>query len=560
MRPWSSHDGSALRGFLRLLRRRKLAIIPVLLILPAAAYFLTAEQEEQYEAQAEVLLGRGNLANSLTGTPDPAFTIVDDDRIPRTQARIASTPEVAQRVLDAQNLRDRSADELLADVSIEASPDTDILTFSVTDPDPKLAERLATEYATQFTFFRRELDTAAISRATREVTARLDQLSRQGQENSALFANLLDKQQQLETLETLQTANATLARRADNAAKVAPRPVRNAVIAGVLALLVGLGLAFMWEALDTRVRSAEEVSDALGLPLLARLPGPSRRLGANNKLAMLEEPSGRDAEVFRILRTNFEFVNLQSAGPLGVGSGASAVGSRRRQQTRRRNAQSIMVTSALEGEGKSTTVANLAVALARTGNHVILADLDLRRPYLARFFDLKDRQGLTDVALGHAALDDALAAVDIPPMRPKPSSETADGVGSPEGVLEVLSSGPIPPDAGEFIGSSAVAEVFASLRERCDLILVDAAPMLHIGDAMILSGVVDATVVVARLNVVRRPMLRELRRLLDRSPAHPLGFVAAGADRDEGYGYEAYGYEAPRDVQREDSFADVSAR
>src|SRR5205814_1509032 len=135
------------------------------------------------------------------------------------------------------------------------------------------------------------------------------------------------------------------------------------------------------EALDTRVRSAEEVVERLELPLLARLPEPPRKLRADNRLAMLAEPTGVQAEAFRMLRTNLEF---------------SALG---------KEIRTIMVTSSVEQEGKSTTVANLAIALARAGQRVVLVDLDLRRPFIDRFFDLDDHAGLTQVAIGHATLE-----------------------------------------------------------------------------------------------------------------------------------------------------------
>src|SRR5207247_6981470 len=119
-----------------------------------------------------------------------------------------------------------------------------------------------------------------------------------------------------------------------------------------------------------RVRKAEEIAEQLGIPLLARLPQPSRGLRNKNRLAALEEPDGAAAEAFRMLRTNLDFVNID------------------------RSAKTIMVTSAVESEGKSTTIANLAVTLARSGRRVVLVDLDLRRPYLDRFFGLGGRPGV----------------------------------------------------------------------------------------------------------------------------------------------------------------------
>jgi len=111
-----------------------------------------------------------------------------------------------------------------------------------------------------------------------------------------------------------------------------------------------------------------------------------------------------------------------------------------------------------------------------------------------------------------------------------------------EAILEVLPAGPIPPDPGEFSGSRAVEAILKELSQRVDFVLVDAPPILHVGDAMALSARVDGLIVVGRLKVVRRPMLAELRRLLAVAPATKLGVVVTGAQGEEGYGYGSYYY------------------
>jgi Mrp family chromosome partitioning ATPase len=177
---------------------------------------------------------------------------------------------------------------------------------------------------------------------------------------------------------------------------------------------------------------------------------------------------------------------------------------------------------------------------------VALVDLDLRRPYLDRFFGLSGAPGLTQVALGHVPLEEALAPIPIVVDRPVGSYEqngngNGNGTSSPvESILEVLPAGPIPPDPGEFSGSHAVESILQELSRRADFVLVDAPPILHVGDAMALSAHVDGLIVVGRLKVVRRPMLAELRRLLAVAPAAKLGVVVTGAQAEEGYGSSYY--------------------
>jgi len=180
----------------------------------------------------------------------------------------------------------------------------------------------------------------------------------------------------------------------------------------------------------------------------------------------------------------------------------------------------------VESEGKSTTAANLAVTMARAGKRVALVDLDLRRPYLHRFFELGGRPGVTNVALGDASLEDALASIDLD-----------EAIGE----LHVLTTGPLPPDPGEFVGTHQLREILTRLREGFDAVVIDSPPLLRVGDAMRLTSYVDGLVVVTQLNLVRRRMLTELKHLLDAIPARKLGFVVAGAQREDGGGY-GYGY------------------
>jgi non-specific protein-tyrosine kinase len=216
-----------------------------------------------------------------------------------------------------------------------------------------------------------------------------------------------------------------------------------------------------------------------------------------------------------------------------------------------RDVRTIMVTSALEREGKSTTVANLAVAFARAGKRVALVDLDLRRPVLARFFGLKG-PGLTNVALGHAPLEEALTQIviaDPPPLRRRAApagggNGNGNRTGELSGLLEVLPSGPIPPDPGEFVSSPALGVTLQALRERCDVVLVDAPQSLRVGDAIALSSRVDGIVVVARSKALRRQTLAELNRQLATMGAPALGLVVTGEAEGDGYavGFESGGY------------------
>jgi len=536
-------DAVTLQDYLRVVRRRKWMVVQAALLLTLAAVAFSLHQQALYEASADVLLSAENVSSAVPGSLSGLSQ--DPERTTETQAQVARVPAVVQGALDRVDAPGMTVADFLANSSVSSSPTSDILTFAVTNPDSALAQQLANAYAQSYSAYRQKLYGDAIERSLTDVDERLQRLERtaaslQGSGRrarlgaltayGAQYSTLIDQQQTLESMQALQPSVASVLREADGATLTQPKTVRNGVLGLVVGLVLGLGLAFLREALETRVRTTEEVSARLGgLPLLGRLPRPPKRVRRSDKLVMLEDPASAQAEAFRMLRANLDFMTLD------------------------RDARTIIITSALEQEGKSTTVANLAVAFARAGKRVVLVDLDLRRPVLARFFDLEG-PGLTQVALGHVPLEAALAGIaitDPPAPRRRLSlrrSGNQNGHVTREllGQLEVLPSGPIPPDPGEFVSSAALGKVMGALRERADVVLVDAPAALHVGDVVSLSSLADGILVVARPTALRRQTLAELKRLLSlvRTPA--LGFVATGED-GEGYavGSASAAYRSP---------------
>jgi Mrp family chromosome partitioning ATPase len=525
-------DAITLQDYLRVVRRRKWMVVQAAVLLTLAAVAFSLHQQRLYEASADVLLSAENVSSAVPGSLTGLSQ--DPERTTETQAQVARVPAVAQGALDRVDAPGMTVAEFLASSSVSSSPTSDILTFAVANPDSALAQRLANAYAQSYSAYRQKLYGDAIESSLTNVDKQLQRLERtaasvqvRGRRTGlraltaygAQYSTLIDQQQTLESMQALQPSVASVLREADGATLTQPKTVRNGALGLVVGLVLGLGLAFLREALETRVRTTAEVSARLGgLPLLGRLPRPPKRLRRSDKLVMLEDPASAQAEAFRMLRANLDFMRLD------------------------RDARTIIVTSALDQEGKSTTVANLAVAFARAGKRVVLADLDLRRPVLARFFDL-DGPGLTQVALGHVPLEAALAGIPItdpPEPRRRLSlrrNGNQDGHVTREllGELEVLPSGPIPPDPGEFVSSAALGKVMGALRERADVVLVDAPAALHVGDVVSLSSLADGILVVARPAALRRQTLAELKRLLSlvRTPA--LGFVATGEDDGESY-------------------------
>jgi polysaccharide biosynthesis transport protein len=521
------HD-LGLREYLHILRRRKWIVLQAVLIVPLAAVAFSLRQSALYQSSADVLLRYQTLPSTLSGISDPnSYSYyIDPTRSTDTQLQIAALPALTDRVAAALQKRGVAASDVQGSTGVSAVSDTDVLRFSATSRTPALAALIATEYARQFTRYHQQLDTSSITTAINGLQRRIRQLDAQGSTHAnSQEADLRTKIDQLQTLLTLETSNAVLVREATGAAKIRPRPTKYGLLGFGIGLVLGIGLAFLRDAFDTRLRSPDQIAGILQLPLLGRIPPPPRQLERDRRLVMVAEPTGTGAEAFRRLRMNLEFATVGKP------------------------AQVIMMTSALEKEGKSTTVANLAVAMALAGKSVALVDLDLRRPSVGSLFRLPEGQpGLSAVVLGYSTLEDALVRVPLEPLSGTgPSAGRSNGAGAAvPGSLELLPSGILPPDPGEFVGLEGVSRAIAALREQVDVILIDAPPLLQVGDALTIGSSADAVVAVVRSDLAQRAAIGELASILARMPAIKLGFVVCGVqgfDRHPYYGdrYGVYG-------------------
>ena len=523
-----SNRPAALADYVAILRRRKWIILVLPAIAAASAYGVSHTQSPLYRATAEILVNRSSIVSAISGVTDPALG--DPRRFLTTQASIARSPELASRVASAAGVQGLTAGDVLGASSITPRSDADLLDISTSWANPADAARIANAYAREFTSYKTELDTQRINDALRTLRTRIKALQAQKETASSSYSILVQEQSQLETIGTLLANNTSVLRPAGGGGKIRPRPVRSAILGGLLGVVLGLGLALLAEALDRRVRSESEIEETLGLPLIGRVASPPRHLRDAKRLVMLAEPAGAHAESFRKLKTSIDFLNLD------------------------RGARTIMVTSALPREGKSTTIANLAVAFARGGRKVSLVDLDLRRPFLHSFFYRGEGRGIWDVVVGHDELAGALRSIALPAVTPagapssngsrRRTSAAPDGGGGASSILNFLPSGTVPSAGADGVGpmleNKQLDAVLADLAAQSDLVLVDAPPLLAVDDAMVLTTKVDAVVVVLHIGI-QRPLLRELARQLDASRAPVLGFILTGVTEADGYGY-GYGY------------------
>ena len=484
MEPTSTHT-KTLFDYLSVLARRKWVIIEVAVAVPVATVLLSLNQQKLYSASAEVLLERQSASSLIDATTDPFAS--DPFRFLQNQA----SGRAPSRQLRAR--RQPHGGPALASSSVTPRDDSDLLDFQVTDVDSGVAAKLAGAYARQFTEYRRELDAERFRSAIRQLDREIAELQASGaSDSSAFLRSLLDSRNELRRLETLQSSNALVLSNPTAGAQIAPTPRRDGILSLGLGLFLGVGLAFLWEALSIGAS------------------GPTRRSSASSGCRCWLD--------WRSPTASSRSATASSCSPTPTACMPRRIASSARTSSSPiwPRARSILVTSALQREGKSTTIANLAVSFARSGKHVILVDLDLRRPMVERFFNIHRRSGVTDVALGRLTLEEALVEVEIPSSgdgliggNGRKASAIGEGRG---GVLEVLPCGTIPLDAGEFVGTDRLAGMIAAIEDRADVVLIDAPPALAGGDALALSARVDAMIIIVRIGMITRPTLRELAR------------------------------------------------
>ena len=263
-------------------------------------------------------------------------------------------------------------------------------------------------------------------------------------------------------------------------APISPKPVRNLALGVVLGLLLGLGLALLRDLLDSTIKGEKdcaEVTDATVIGSIAFDPDAPK-----HPLIVQADPHGHRAEAFRTLRTNLQFVDAAN------------------------HPRSIVFTSSVPGEGKTTTTANLAITMAAGGARICVVEGDLRRPRLLEYMGMDGSVGLTNVLIGKATLVDVL-------------QQFADT------SVYVLGAGSVPPNPSELLGSAAMIETLRELEARFDVVIIDTPPLLPVTDAAVLSTIAGGTVVIVGAGRVDRDHLAKSLQSLETVKGRVLGLV-----------------------------------
>ena len=529
-------EGLTLRDYLGVLWRRKWVIVVVTIIATLAAFGFSYRQAKVYEARADLIYEQQlDVSNPLTGQTysDPTQRLVELNAV---DAVIMSPPmtERANDLLEAQDLPTTGFDvrsEVVDDAGTSVAAPGNIVSILATSEDPELAAAAAQAYADAFVAWRGERIGNQIDAAIDAIKVEMSDYTGVAKESSD-YMFLSQRLRDLQILKATATGNfRVLVPATVPDSPIEPRPLRDALLGFAVGLLLGIGLVFLLEQFDTRVRRPDEVAAVLHQPILARIPRLSREQAKSPQLVTMAHPADPVSEAFRLMRTNLAFMDVDD------------------------KVKTLMVTSSLQGEGKSVLVANLAVTLALAGKKVIVVDADLRRPRQHRLFGLHNEAGGSTVASGSSGLEATLQPVDVVPQNGDlAQADFAAWVAATDAVsrLWVLTSGPIPPNPGEIVASQRFAQILARLRKEADLVLVDSPAMLAVGDTSALASEVDGLVFLVDMDKARRPVLQAAADQLYRLPCAMLGIAVrlpAGARSDRYAYYARYRYadESPRD-------------
>jgi non-specific protein-tyrosine kinase len=482
------------RDYPRIFWRWKWLVIACVVVIPLAAYAIASRTQAEYSSNTLVQVSGPAVDTSLFTTfvvPTP------QDAVLRSVARLVSTAATARKAAGYLHPPPPDPLALLHKVSATADVSAGFITVTATDPVPQRAADIANAFA-------RAVVNNRIQDAVAQLTQAIGQLTHQlAQTQKSDVQGRLQLSDQLERFQALKAAQGNNARIVEPAVAATspstPGVVRAVVLGLIIAILIAVGLVLFAESRDRRIRAPEEVEGLTGLPLLGAIP-TSAFSG--------EELTHLDEEAFRTLRNSLTYFNID------------------------RRISSVLITSPVKEDGKTTVATNLAVAMARAGKDVILVEADLRRPAAALRFGIAQSIGLGAVLVDEMSLGDALTEVPVP--------------GRGAGRLRIVPAGPTPPNPSELIGSQRMRVLIRELESIADLVLLDSTPLLTVSDSLPLLEAVSGVVLIARVNSTTHESLIRLRRIVATAGGEALGVVATGVSGGglyTGYGY-GYGYTA----------------
>ena len=506
----ANHDSPerSLLDYLRILWRHKLVIALTVLVATGAAVGLDRVRHRTYEGTADVLFTVQGASGPASSNLSPAAVATDIELIQSSPVEAA----VAKKLHRAA-----------PPVTATEVGTTNVARIAVRSTSPDFAAAAANAYANAYILVSTQDYIKSQLAAEQQVYSQIIDL--QGRINtilntpgsatssplqvqlSGLYTELSSFQQQLSQLQVTTAQGASpgqlVVPAVPNRVPVSPKRVQDAVIAAGVGLLLGIGFALLRENLDDRVRGKGQLEELTpGIPVLGLIPViDGWRDRKKPYLVAQIQPRSEPSEAYRGLRTSVQFMALEN--PTKV----------------------LQITSPSAGDGKTTTSANLAWIMADAGQRVVLIGCDLRHPRIHEFFGLPNDVGLTSVLLGEAELEDALLWA---PNQPG---------------IQMLPTGPVPPNPSELLSSARTRQVFKSLSDYADMVIVDSAPVLPVTDAAVLSTHADAILLVVSDGIDKRRDVVRSVEMLNQINAPIAGTVLNRAPETDAHAYSHYGYE-----------------
>jgi polysaccharide biosynthesis transport protein len=467
-------ENEGLANALSVLRRRLPVVLTVIIACVVVAIVHHKGATKSYVASASVAFQSGTLSDAaLQLAPSGG---AEPQREANTEVLVAHSPEVAKGVA-AQLKLTTEPSELLKEVQVEAAANADVLNVVATTHNPRYSVLLANTFAEQYIAFKARQQLASIAVVRKTLEEQLAALPA----GSAGRATLEQSLQRVGELRAVAGGGANVIGLARQAKPAGTGLMTTIVLAIVIGLALAFTIVFLLESLDRRIKSIEEFEQEYRMPALAGIPQSAFRV---------RRAADRDElEPYRILRSALDFV-------------AAA-----------RELDTLLVTSAISGEGKTTVAVDLAHVVALARRRVVLVELDLRRPTFAQHFNLDANSGLSKALTRRTPVSELL----VEPFADLPN-------------LSVLPAGLLPHNPAELLGSPAISDILAELSGDGTMVIVDAPPLNPVADTHVLLGnpAIDGTIIVARLGRTTRDDVRRARVVLDRQMVQPVGIVVTG--------------------------------
>lgn len=514
-----------IKRYIALIWRWAWIIILGVIVASGTAFLVSKNTTPVYRAEARFLIDEAPGA----GSSNEYSQILTEQRLAQTYVQIMSTNKVMEETISRLELP-LTVNQLKSKITVNAPQETQILEISVEDTDAARAANIAntigqvfieqnltresqryaepianwekriTEIGDEIEDLDRQIS-ALEGVETPEEIAALSRLETQRNEARLRYTEAFNELNDLQVSQIQESNNIQpIEPAALPTSPIRPRTMSNTLLAAAVGGMLALGIIFLIEYLDDTVKTPDQVMEDTGLSTLGAIAFIKGEQPGDRIITHIR-PRDPVSEAYRVLRTNLSFSAID------------------------KELQDVLITSSSPGEGKSTTVANLAAVLAQAGKKVIVVDADLRRPVQHKIFGLPNNQGLTTALLDQKTA--VISHIQSTPIR----------------GLQVMCSGPIPPNPAELLNSQRMSQVLAELREVADVIVYDTPPALTVADASILAPQVDGTMLVIDTGNTRRDTFIQAVQRLQKTGSNMFGVVMNRLRPGRsGYYYDYYYY------------------